>query len=124
MSYIIRVENGDWRRSPSRLLLQSSFWICTLGRFTRLTKAFSKKLENHIAAVSLHFMFYNFVRIHQTLRITPAMAAGIAEGVWDISDIVGLLNEWEKRVETERNERTYNPFGSGIRAIIPARTPP
>ena len=48
-----------------------------MRRFTRLTNAFSKKMENHIAAISLHFMYYNFVRIHQTLRVTPAMAAGV-----------------------------------------------
>jgi len=53
-----------------------------MRRFTRLTNDFSKKLENHIAAISLHFMFYNFVRIHQTLRVTPAMAAGVTDHVW------------------------------------------
>jgi hypothetical protein len=63
-----------------------------MRRFTRLTNGFSKKLENHIAAISLHFMYYNFVRIHQTLRITPAMAAGVTERVWEISDIVALLD--------------------------------
>jgi IS1 family transposase/lambda repressor-like predicted transcriptional regulator len=62
-----------------------------MRRFTRLTNGFSKKLENHIAAVSLHFMYYNFVRIHQTLRTTPAMPAGVTERVWDIADIVRLL---------------------------------
>ncbi len=64
-----------------------------MRRFTRLTNAFSKKLENHIAAISLHFMFYNFVRIHQTLRVIPAMAAGVTDRVWEISDIVKLLDE-------------------------------
>ncbi len=54
-----------------------------MRRFTRLTNAFSKKLENHVAAISLHFMYYNFVRIHQTLRITPAMAAGVTDRVWN-----------------------------------------
>lgn len=61
--------------------------------FTRLTNAFSKKLENHVAAISLHFMYYNFVRIHQTLRITPAMAAGVTDRVWELADIVKLLDE-------------------------------
>jgi hypothetical protein len=59
--------------------------------FTRLTNAFSKKLENHAAMVSLYFMFYNFGRVHQTLRVTPAMEAGIADHVWSIEEIVGLL---------------------------------
>lgn len=62
-----------------------------MRRFTRLTNGFSKKIENLEAAVALHFMYYNFVRIHQTLRITPAMAAGVTTRLWDISDIVGLL---------------------------------
>ena len=55
------------------------------------SNGFSKKLENHAAAVALHFMHYNFARIHKTLRVTPAMAAGIANHVWSIEDIVGLL---------------------------------
>ena len=62
-----------------------------MRRFTRLTNAFSKKVENHIAALALHYMHYNFVRIHQTLRVTPAMAAGITDRLWSVEDIVGLL---------------------------------
>lgn len=64
----------------------------SMRRFTRLTNAFSKKVENHEAAVALHFMYYNFARVHQTLRVTPAMEAGIANHVWTIEEIVGLLN--------------------------------
>jgi len=64
----------------------------SMRRFTRLTNAFSKKLENHIAAVALHFAWYNFCRIHQTLRVTPAMAAGVADRVWGIEEIVALLD--------------------------------
>ena len=60
-------------------------------RFTRLTNAFSKKIENHIAALAIHYMHYNFCRIHQTLRVTPAMEAGISDHVWSISEVVGLL---------------------------------
>ena len=70
-----------------------------MRRFTRLTNAFSKKIENHAAAVALHMMHYNFVRIHQTLRITPAMAAGVTDRVWDISDIVALLEASERGLE-------------------------
>lgn len=62
-----------------------------MRRFTRLTNAFSKKVENHEAAVALHFMFYNFARIHQPLRITPAMAAGISDHVWTLEEIAGLM---------------------------------
>ncbi len=62
-----------------------------MRRFTRLTNAFSKKVEMHAAAVALHFMYYNFVRIHQTLRCTPAMAAGVSDRLWKIDDLVALL---------------------------------
>lgn len=65
----------------------------SMRRFTRLTNGFSKKLENHVAALSLYFMFYNFGRIHQTLRCTPAMKAGVTDHVWDIDEIVALLPE-------------------------------
>jgi IS1 family transposase len=63
-----------------------------MRRFTRLTNGFSKKAENHQAAIALHYMYYNFVRIHQTLRCTPAMAAGVTNRVWEISEIVELLD--------------------------------
>ncbi len=56
-----------------------------MRRFTRLTNAFSKKIENHAYAVALHFMYYNFVRVHQTLRVTPAMAAGLTDRLWEIA---------------------------------------
>ena len=62
-----------------------------MRRFTRLTNAFSKKLANHEAAVALHFMHYNFVRIHQTLRVTPAMAAGVTDRLWSIEYVAELL---------------------------------
>ena len=64
----------------------------SMRRFTRLTNAFSKKVENHIHAISLHFMYYNFCRIHKSLRITPAMAAKVTDRLWDVEDIVKLLN--------------------------------
>jgi hypothetical protein len=66
-----------------------------MRRFTRLTNAFSKKVENHAAAIALHTMYYNFVRIHQTLKVTPAMAAGVTKKLWEVSDIVEVLEQWE-----------------------------
>ena len=63
----------------------------SIRRFTRLTNAFSKKLENHALSVALHYMHYNFCRIHKTLRVTPAMAAGVADRVWDMTDIATLI---------------------------------
>lgn len=67
-----------------------------MRRFTRLTNAFSKKVENHAHAVALHMMYYNFVRIHKTLRVTPAMAAGVADRLWEISDIAALIADAEE----------------------------
>jgi IS1 family transposase len=64
----------------------------SMRRFTRLTNAFSKKVENLAAAVALHFAHYNLVRIHQTLRVTPAMEAGVTDRLWSVKDIVGLLD--------------------------------
>ena len=65
----------------------------SMRRFTRLTNAFSKKIENHAAAVALHYVWYNFGRVHQTLRVTPAMEAGLSDHVWSLEDIVGLLGK-------------------------------
>lgn len=66
-----------------------------MRRFTRLTNGFSKKVENHIYAVALHMMYYNFVRVHAKLRCTPAMAAGLTDRLWEISDIIELLEAQE-----------------------------
>ena len=63
-----------------------------MRRFTRLTNGFSKKLENLEAAIALHFVYYNFVRRHQTLRVSPAMAAGVSDHLWTIEELVGLLD--------------------------------
>ena len=66
-----------------------------IRRFTRLTNAFSKKLANHVHALSIYFMHYNFVRIHQTLRVTPAMEADVTDRLWSLADMVGSVDEWE-----------------------------
>ena len=66
-----------------------------IRRFTRLTNAFSKKMENHALSVALHYMHYNFCRIHKTLRVSPAMAAGVTDRLWGIEDIVTILETWE-----------------------------
>ena len=63
----------------------------SMRRFTRLTNAFRKELENLEHAVALYYRHYNFCRIHQTLRVTPAMEAGISDHVWDLDEIIGLL---------------------------------
>jgi hypothetical protein len=68
-----------------------TMWM-SMRRMIRLTNAFSKKIEIQAHAVALHFMRYNFSRIHQTLRVTPAMEAGIADHVWSLEEITALLN--------------------------------
>lgn len=69
----------------------------SMRRFTRLTNAFSKKIDNHIHALSLYFVFYNFCRIHKSLRVSPAMAAGISKTLWSMEDIVTLIDALAKK---------------------------
>ena len=66
-----------------------------MRRFTRLTNGFSKKIENHANAVALHFAYYNLVKVHKTLRMTPAMAAGVTDRLWEMSDLVAALEAME-----------------------------
>ena len=88
--------NPDARHiSTSFVERQNLTMRISMRRFTRLTNAFSKKIENHGHSVALFYMHYNFVRIHQTLRVTPAMEAGVSDHVWEIEDIVALA---EKRL--------------------------
>jgi IS1 family transposase len=88
--------------STSYIERQNLTMRMSIRRFTRLTNAFSKKLENHALAVALHYAHYNFCRIHRSLRITPAMAAGVTDHVWDISEIVDVLETWERRESVRR----------------------
>ena len=67
-----------------------------MRRFTRLTNAFSKKVENHCYAIALHFVYYNFVKMHKSIRCTPAMEAGLTKRIWEVSDIVNLIEADEK----------------------------
>ncbi len=68
-----------------------------MRRFTRLTNAFSKKIDNHCHALAIYFMFYNFVRIHKSLKVTPAMAAGVSNRLWSVEDLAQLVEDYEKR---------------------------
>ncbi len=77
-----------------------------MRRFTRLTNGFSKKIENHAYAIALHMMYYNFVRIHKTLRVTPAMAAGVSDRLWEVSDIVALWEAVEPRAKRGPYKKT------------------
>jgi IS1 family transposase len=69
-----------------------------MRRFTRLTNAFSKKFENHVHMIALYAVFYNWTKIHKTTRVTPAMAAGLADRVWDMADVAAMIEESEMLV--------------------------
>jgi IS1 family transposase len=95
-----RIEGNPDRKhvSTSYVERQNLTMRMSIRRFTRLTNAFSKKLENHKLSVALHYMHYNFCRIHKSLRVTPAMAAGVADRVWDMADIAALIAAQEAPV--------------------------
>ena len=69
----------------------------TMRRYTRLSNGFSRKVENHMAAVALNYFAYNFIKIHRTLGVTPAMAAGVTDRLWEVSDLVALLEDSETK---------------------------
>ena len=90
----MREGNPDPRHvSTSYVERQNLTMRMSMRRFTGLTNAFSKKLENHAHAVALHIFHYNFCRLHQTLRVTPAMEAKVTDRLWEIADIVRLIDE-------------------------------
>lgn len=80
----------------------------------RVTNAFSKKIENHACAIALHTMFYNFVRIHQTLKVKPAMAAGVTKRLWEMTDFVEMVEAWEVG-NTPNNSQNAAQIGNGSR---------
>ena len=77
--------------STSYIERQNLTMRMSMRRFNRLTNGFSKKIENHVATIAIHVVYYNYCRIHQTLRVSPAMAAGVSQRLWDIEDMIGLL---------------------------------
>lgn len=97
--------NPDWDHVSTSYVERSNLSIrMHQRRFTRLTNAHSKKFENHAWAVALHVTFYNFTRIHSSLRMSPAMAAGVSDRLWDMSDIVALV---DAREEAPKRPATY-----------------
>jgi IS1 family transposase len=94
--------------STSYIERQNLTMRMSMRRFTRLTNGFSKKIENHAHAIALHYMYYNFVRIHKSLRCTPAMAAGVTSRLWDIEDIVNLLPEPKAKKRGPYKKRISN----------------
>jgi hypothetical protein len=89
-------ELGEW-------VVGSATMRMSMRRFTRLTNAFRKKVQNHVAAISLHSMHYNFCRIHKTLRVTPAMEAGLTDHVWTLEEVALLLEA--KNMEAKSKKR-------------------
>jgi IS1 family transposase len=126
-----RVVAGDpnWGHiSTSYVERQNLTMRMHMRRFTRLTNAFSKKVANHAHAVALHFMYYNFVRIHQTLKVTPAMAAGVTDRLWEVGDIVDVLDAWEAKEKRDARpifEVCKQMIGGGyfVRATLPNEAP-
>jgi IS1 family transposase len=87
-----RIGSPDWDHiSSSYVERQNLTMRMHMRRFTRMTNAFSKKIENHAAEISLHFMSYTFVKVHSLLHVSPTMEAGVTDRLWDVSDIVALL---------------------------------
>jgi IS1 family transposase len=89
-----------WQGNPDPAHISTSYverqnltMRMSMRRFTRLTNAFSKKLDNHIHAIALYFVFYNLCRIHKSLRVTPAMAAGVTDRLWSLDDVVARIDE-------------------------------
>ena len=76
-----------------------------MRRFTRLTNAFSKKVENHCHSLALYFLYYNFVRLHKTLKVSPAIAAGVTDRLWNVEDIVALMDARDARRVASRKAR-------------------
>jgi IS1 family transposase len=109
----IRVEgNPDIKHvSTSYVERQNLTMRMSMRRFTRLTNAFSKKLDNHIHALALYFVFYNFTRIHKTLRMSPAMAAGITDRLWSLDDVIAKIDEL---VPTPKPRGPYKKRGDEI----------
>jgi hypothetical protein len=101
--------------STSHVERQNLTMRMSMRRFTRLTNAFSKKVENLAAAISIHFLHYNFARVHKTLGTTPAMAAGVADHPWDLAEIIALLEAAEARKPRKRGPYKKARAGRPVR---------
>jgi hypothetical protein len=103
------IGNPDMKRaSTSYIERQNLTMRMSMRRFTRLTNGFSKKIENHSAAVALYMMFYNFGRKHQTLGTTPAVRAGLTDHVWSVEEIIGILEASEPKSTRPARAATSN----------------
>jgi hypothetical protein len=92
--------NPEYEHISTSFVERQNWTVRTnMRRYTRLSNGFSRKIENHAAAVALNYFAYNFIKIHRTLRVTPAMAAGVTDRLWEVSDLVTLWEEYERRAE-------------------------
>ena len=92
-----------------------------MRRYTRLSNGFSRKLENHAAATALNYFAYNFIKIHRTLRMSPAMAAGVTDRLWSVEDLVALWEAYEQRRAESTSWRAC--AGGRLRVWLPKRKP-
>jgi hypothetical protein len=90
--------NPDPKHISTSFVERQNWTVRTnMRRYTRLSNGFSRKLENHADAVALNYFAYNFIKIHRTLRMSPAMAAGVTDRLWDVADLVALWESYEQR---------------------------
>ena len=110
--------NPDPKHISTSFVERQNWTVRTnMRRYTRLSNGFSRKLENHAAAVALNYFAYNFIKIHRTLRMTPAMAAGVTDRLWDVADLVALWESYEQRraERARRKWRRQNEMGLSYR---------
>jgi IS1 family transposase len=100
-AHVVGAQKGIINGTPDKKHISTSYaerqdltMRMSMRRFTRLTNAFSKKVENHCHAIALHFMHYNFCRIHKSLRVSPAMSAGVSQTLWTLEDIVNMIDAY------------------------------
>ena len=97
----IRAEQlkGHGEQHGSAAFVERQNWTAptTMRRYTRLSDGFSRKMENHTAATALNYFSYNFIKIHRTLRTSPAMASGVTDRLWSVKDLVALWEAYEQR---------------------------
>ena len=94
------IGNPDYKHVSTSFVERQTWTVRTnMRRYTSLSNGLSRKLENHAAAVALNYFAYNFIKIHRTLRMTPAVTAGVTDRSWDVSDLVALWEQYERRAE-------------------------
>ena len=92
--------NPDFRHVSTSFVERQNWTVrTTMRRYTRLSNGFSRELRNHAAATALNYFAYNFIKIHRTLRMSPAMAAGVTDRLWSVEDLVALWESYERRAE-------------------------